>query len=592
MADLLAIISHDRAVPLASRALDDLTAAYESLRGPVPSTDAVALEWAAVRVVDRPQPATVGIAREGEGWTAWAGPLAAPELAGATPLDRLDGQFALVRLEPDGRTLRLATDPLGMKPLFVATAGGCTYASTSALVLARHLRLPPSRPGLEAFLRTGNQFGRQTPWEGAERMLPAQVLSFTPEGRESGLYWQPQIDPEVRRLDFDACADACAEQAATAIAARYRGERPWLDLTGGFDTRLLALLSQRAQLGFITNTSGPEDSEDVRLAREIAAAAGWPWTHLALPGDWAETLPRRIEEAVAWGDCHLDALPLTEVLQGHRRKAEQESMLFNGGGGEHYRDYPWGQELFAAGRSRTVNFDRLLAWRVLGPLDLSVFRQDPTATVAADLRAELEHRVEPFAATPNTFQCDLLYAFKATGHFGAYQSTAGAWIHMEIPFYLKSVFTTAISAAPRHRNYHRLMREMMRRLDPAIAAIQTETGGPAEPLGLRNLHRFAPYPWRRGRRFLSRLQGRVLGAGPSEAEATPLDSARAGLIAGLRGEGRLDPARMRSAALYDPVALERLLGDAVAHPTAVDWTTVGRVVTAELALEAVDAGLG
>ncbi|MBN9623051.1 MAG: hypothetical protein J0H06_08875, partial [Actinobacteria bacterium] len=144
MADLLAIIAHDRDRPSAADALERLTATYESLRGPVPERHTVATEWAAVQVVDRPTPATIGLREDGAGWTAWAGPLADPAAATA-PLGELDGQFSLTRLEADGETLRLATDPLGMKPLYVAESGGMTFASSSALVLSKHLRAAPSR---------------------------------------------------------------------------------------------------------------------------------------------------------------------------------------------------------------------------------------------------------------------------------------------------------------------------------------------------------------------------------------------------------------------------------------------------------------
>lgn len=588
MADLLAIISHDRSAPVA---VEELATAYESLRGPVTTRETIGSGWAEVCVLDRPRPATVGIGRRGEGWTAWAGSLPDPEAAPSTPLERLDGQFALVRLEDDGLTLRVAADPLGMKPLFVAEAAGRTCVSTSALVLAKHLGSAPSRPGLETFLRTGIQFGRTTPWEGVERLQPGEAVAFTPRGRERGVYWRPDVEAEVRRLPFEQCAEVCVRRSAAAIGERYGGERPWLDLTGGFDTRLLALLAQRGRVGFLANTVGEEDSEDVQLAREIAELRDWPWTRFGLAEDWRELLPARIEEAVAWGDCHLDALSLARVMQGHREKAETESMLLNGGGGEHFRDFPWAHELLAAGRSRKVDFDRLIAWRLLGPLDLTAFREDPTPAAKATLEAELRNRVEPFAGTPNTFQDDLLYALKSSGHFGAYQAAAGAWVHMEIPFYLPSVFATTISAAPRHRNFHRLMREMMRRLDPAVAAVQTETGGPAEPLGLGNLHRFAPYPWRRGKRFAARLRGRVLGAGGSPV-ASPVHLANAGLIGSLRAQGRLDPQRMRCGELFDPDRLGALLELAASEPAAVDWGLVGRLVTVELALEAAGAGLG
>jgi hypothetical protein len=587
--DLLAIISHDRGHNVDAGALERFRSDYEALRGAPRHLKAESADWAKVLLIDHSSPDQVGTEREGEGWTAWAGRIASPAKPADTPLAQLDGQFAMVRLEAGG-TLTVATDPLGMKPLFMATAQGRTYVSSSALVLARHLRLSPSRPGLEAFLRTGNQFGRDTPWQGVRRFLPAERLTFSPAGRESGQYWQPEVDPRIQSLSFDECADACIELSTVSVRARYKSERPWVDLTGGFDTRLLALLASRAGIEFATNTGGAADSEDAILARQIAATGGWQWTNFGLPRDWDEQLPQQIESAVAWGDCHLDALPLAEVLLGHRQKSETETTLLNGGGGEHFRDYPSGHELLRAGRSKSVSFDRLLAWRVLGPIDLSAFAVDPTPSVAAGLRQELQHRAAAFASAPNTFQNDVLYAFKSTGHFGAYQAVAGSCLHMELPFYSKQVFTGAISAPFRHRAYHRLMREMMFRLDPAIAAIATETGGPAEPLRPGNVHRFAAYPWRRGRRLAGRMRGRLF-ATQGDGAPSPQLRARGKLIASLRAEGRLDPAKMRSGSLYRPDPLEGLFARAAADPGGVDWNALGRIVTVELALQAVDASV-
>jgi hypothetical protein len=585
MADLLAIISHHRDRRLGPEDLARLTATHSELRGESRHGGTAGGAWAAVRVLDDVEPRAVGTEGEGESWVAWAGSLRGTALG--RPLEQLDGQFSLVGLDRQ-QTLTVATDPLGLKPLFVAEREDRTYVATSALVLARHLRLAPSRLGIETFLCTGNQLGRQTPWEGVERLGPGEALRFTASGRERSAYWQPRIDDELRGLGFSECADACIARAGAGLAAGFGGKPPWLDLTGGFDTRLLALLAAHAGLGFNANTSGEAADEDVAIARQLATTAGWPWTQIEPPADWGEQLPARLAAAVAWGDGHLDALPLSEVMAGHRRKAETAVALLNGGGGEHFRDYAWGHELLGAGRSGGVSIDRLIAWRILNPVDRSVFRADPAAAVSAGLREELEHRLAPFAAAPKTFQNDVAYAFKATGHFGAYQAVAGADLHMELPFYSRASFGCAISAAPRHRAYHRLMREMMFRLDPALAAVRTETGGPAEPLRPGNLHRFAAYPWRRGRRFAARVRGRLAPAG---GPPSPALLARGQAIAALRTEGRLDPARMRSAPLYDEQRLEALLAGAASEPGAADWNTVGRIVTVELALEAASASL-
>jgi asparagine synthase (glutamine-hydrolysing) len=593
LAELLAIISHDPRAVVEPEAIDRLAADHAALRGPQPRRLDAGDGRVRVRVLGRPTP-TWGVERDGAGWTAWAGSLQRRPATMTGPLSDLDGQFGLVRAASDG-TVEVATDALGMKPLFLAVRDDRTFVSTSALVLARHLGATPSRLGLESFLRSGLQFGRATQWEGIERLRPAEARRFAAAGGGAGesTYELPTTDPEVGALSLGETAELCIERATAELAERYAGERPWIDLTGGFDSRLLSLLTARAGIEPIANTVGGPEDEDVRIARRVALARGWGWQRIAPPADWPERLPEELASAVAWGDGHLDAVPLAGVLAGHREKAAVEGLLLNGGGGEEFREHPWGHELWKAGRTTEVGYDRFIGWRLLLPIDLSPLRADPTAAVAAAMREELEARARPFASHLNTFQDDLLYAFKMTGHSGAYQAAAGAYLDLEVPFYLRPILFNVISVAPRYRRLHRLMREMMVRLDPAVAALPTETGGPAEPPRLGNLLRFADYGTRRGARFANRVRARLPERGGQDLP--PPDErqiAAAALVARLRDEGRLDPASMRSAALYDPGRLDALFDRAAAHPSGVDWEAVGRIVTVEATLEAAGAGLG
>ncbi len=593
MAELLAIISHDPRAIVEPEAIDRLAADHEALRGPQPRRLDAGEGRVRVRVLGRPTP-TWGVEPDGTGWTAWAGSLQRRPATMTGALADLDGQFGLVRADAEGAVV-VATDALGMKPLFVAARDGRTFVSTSALVLGRHLGATPSRLGLESFLRSGMQFGRATQWEGIERLRPAEARRFPVADGDASVstYELPAPDPDVGALSLGAAAELCIERAAAELAGRYAGERPWVDLTGGFDSRLLSLLAAHAGIEPIANTVGGEDSEDVRIARRVALARGWGWQRIAPPADWPERLPGEMASAVAWGDGHLDAVPLTGVLAGHREKAAVESLLLNGGGGEEFREHPWGHELWKAGRTTEVGYDRFIHWRLLLPVDLSPLRADPTVAVAAAMREELEARARPFAAHLNIFQDDLLYAFKMTGHSGAYQAAAGAYLDLEVPFYLRPILLNVISVAPRYRRLHRLMREMIARLDPVVAALPTETGGPAEPLRPGNLLRFAEYGTRRAARFANRVGARLPDRGGRELP--PPDErqvAAATLVARLRDEGRLDPDSMRSAALYEPGRLAALLARAVSHPSGVDWDAVGRIVTVEATLEAAGAGLG
>jgi hypothetical protein len=279
------------------------------------------------------------------------------------------------------------------------------------------------------------------------------------------------------------------------------------------------------------------------------------------------------------------------VLWEHQQLAKTHSRLLSAGGGEHFQYYPYQTEFFRAGRSTSVNFDNWVRMRLLQPVDTSVLAGDPVPEVRADFRDRMMAWVEPFSDELNTAQLDILYAYKSTGHFGAYQSADAAFLPAQLPFYSKRIFGAAHSASHKHRNGHRLMREMIQRLDPAAAAIATTKGGPGAPLGLRNSYRFAPYLGRLGRKAVTKLATRYLGK-PLFAPTTSfpwLSAANARVLETLGGDV-LDPQAMRSRALYEPQALARFLADAPKR----DFTghdLLGRIITVELGLRSADAEL-
>jgi hypothetical protein len=590
MADLLAVVSHDAERPVATGEMEALVAARVRLRGePRTRHDKGTGPVRATVLGDHPE-AQLGIVGDDADWVAWAGPIA-PEPHPRTALGESRGQFATVRRH-DGETV-IATDPLGMKPAFVAERDGITFFSTSALALADHLGAAPSASGIGRFLRCGLLFGAETLWQGIERLTPGTSITFGNGAPRRRTYWQPPYDESIAHLPLEATAAAWIERNQTTYKP-FRDRSPWADLTGGFDTRTATLLARRFGVTFTANTSGEDGEEDVVISERIAATAGWPWRQIALPVDFPDRIGDLVDAAVGWGDGHLDVLMLAEVLLGHREKAAHSRLLLNGGGGEHLRDFPWAHEFFAAGRTRRFNYDRLIAWRLLGPADLSLFRSDPTAEVSAQLREAVRARLEPFAAAPNTFQGDLAFALRATGHFGAHQAAAGGQLEMTLPFYDRDPFVAAISTPPGQRRLHRLMRQIIFQLDPKIAALPTDTGGPAEPIRIGNLPSFAAYPWRRGVKFGARLRGRLspLSTRPEAGGGAELRrTARSSFLAGLIADGRIDTNALRCAGIVDPQRAHEVLATGATRPADADWATIGRLLTVELALAAVRQSL-
>jgi hypothetical protein len=226
-------------------------------------------------------------------------------------------------------------------------------------------------------------------------------------------------------------------------------------------------------------------------------------------------------------------------------------------------------------------------------MNTGLFAADPTQAVRDDFEKRMSSWAEPYADEPNTTQLDVMYAYKMTGHFGAYLSADGGFLDSELPFYFKPIFGAAFSSQQDHRDSHKLMRHMMWRLDPRLASISTTTGGPAVPWRPRNLHRFAPYYGQIAVKAMNKISQRALGRPLVRGGAQDFycdAAARRAVLRSVAGGGELQAADLRSASLFDPRELDDLLRRA-SEPGFEETAILGRVLTVELALRALDAGL-
>jgi asparagine synthetase B (glutamine-hydrolysing) len=576
----IAADGHDDMVERAE--LDRFIAAHNDVHGPC-AHDVLEAGARGLVAAFRDGAAT-GVERREGGWKAWVG--RAYGAGGALRPEQLDGQFLLIAGDPSGE-VRVANDPLGMFPAFVARRAGRTYVATSLLALARHLGASPSVSGIAAYLHTGSQWGRPTVWEGIERLDPATWIVFDEKGRRETRYWSAGVDPQINAMPMSKAVDRCIDVAEDVLARRLRGvPHPWIDLTGGFDSRLLALLLTRIGVSFEGNTVGRDGDADVVIAAKLATMAGWRWRRYELPPDWPAMAPRFAEEALGAGNGHLDALQLGEVLWANGEKASVRTHLLSGGGGETYRSYAWAQEFWRAGRSRSVNMDNWIDMRILSPVDRGLFARDFLPELRADFAQRMRRHAASYVDLPNTTQLEVMYAYKVTGHFGAYAAASSHRLEVELPYYWRDIYESAFSVRAVYRNWNRFQRAMITRLDRRAAALPTERGGPAESWRPWNLHRFAPYFERQFRGVVPKISQRVIGRRLMAEHRSLPERAAAGRRAVLE-HFALDPSSMRSGALYDASALRRLLADA-RDPGFDRWPIVGRIATVEASLRVVD----
>jgi hypothetical protein len=178
-----------------------------------------------------------------------------------------------------------------------------------------------------------------------------------------------------------------------------------------------------------------------------------------------------------------------------------------------------------------------------------------------------------------------------TGHFGIYRSADGRSLRAQVPMYNKPVYNASISARHRWRRGHRLERHMIWRLDPRVAAVETDSGGPAAPWRPTNLHRFAPYYTQLARKVTNKLTYKYLG----RPMLTPVEKgswwcppdARRAVVLDVLGSAR----DLRCAPLFDDRRLRELIRAAKDDGDFTATTLLGRILAVELALRHADAAV-
>ncbi len=189
---------------------------------------------------------------------------------------RLNGIFALALWELPTRTLTLARDACGVKPLLWqrrpdgSVAFGSELSAFEAAGLAGRDRL--CREGLRSYALWGAVAAPHTLLEGVE-VFPAGRWARWHDGRWSDGAICPDIDGDGER--------PLAALLAEAVARQSIGDRPvGVFLSGGLDSGLLAALLARQQPGRVRSLA--IGFRDLPGAVDEAAAAAATAAHLGL----------------------------------------------------------------------------------------------------------------------------------------------------------------------------------------------------------------------------------------------------------------------------------------------------------------------
>jgi hypothetical protein len=480
------------------------------------------------------------------------------------------GVYCLLVHDGLARHWQIAVDNSSMYKVFYDSR----HVSTGFLELLEARRTGAkgiSAERIVEFLAHGAVYGAPTLATDVRKLRSDEIIQLPAAG---GLELRPKLLPSTA-----GDADEVVGRHFSDLARSLAGRRLSADVTGGFDTRLIACLLKHVGLEFEAAISGRPEAEDVVIARSVAEVLG---ASFRLTPHNVANLEDELQTVFRAGDG------LTDLRRFHRdwqnacaRRSRGMDVMTHGGGGAHFKDFFCYQDFPFYG-SQTTNFPRYYSLRIT---PVNIARSNLTAK-AAEIYSELKQQtIEKFETlrqrTNNQSYDEIAFNLRAPEFYGQYFSN---YINMGLdviaPFLDYRSAKSGIDLSPWARFFSAWHRKLITKHCPALVALPTTEGYNASAAMKdlpRNLTGFiGTQTLRVAKKASQRLVGRSMflsmGAATVDVE---------GFLDILRGTRRFMNA-------LDRLKAAEILASGLAAGEVAD-IHVGRILTAGMLLEHLDS---
>ncbi len=503
------------------------------------------------------------------------------ELGPARISQELEGFFVIVFCDSPKRELFVITDVTGSRHCFIRTIGDCVALSTSSLLLAGLSDVTPDGLGCEEFLRTGAIYEDRTLFREVKKLAPATVFRFA-DGmqKESVPYWRlVDLDPDA--LDGDRAVEELSGKLVSAVRRVCDVySNPVCDLTGGYDSRSIVAAFLSADLAFETTVTGAKENSDVVVSKRLSSLMGVRHWHFE---PRPEVSFNQLRKTLQLTDGEYDLVEYARIQSIHDQLSAMFGVSVNGSYGEIARGYCWWELLFPkTGKREQIDPYKLAAKRcAVDPCSPQLFPPGPALNLVEHFAVIINRANRGLDGWPNTAQMDHAYLMMRMQRWQGRiaSSTDQIWPCIS-PYLFRSVLDTALQTSVRTRKHSKLVRRLIARLQPTLAAYPPGQGNRASTMAVGILPRFVPSMWDQARKSWSKGSGRLFGRNSSLSE---WEAERLRLWNDQQVQEMLTPARMRLNRLIDEFRLQGFLDSSRQAHFAYDhqWR---RLLSVEMAL--------
>jgi asparagine synthase (glutamine-hydrolysing) len=190
-------------------------------------------------------------------------------------IEKLNGMFAFAIWDARARTLLLARDRVGKKPMYYYRSGTfIAFASElKALVAGGGCPDALDAEALDCYFSFGYIPAPKTIYRGVKKLRAARTLAITAHGESERQYWKLAVG-EPRSMSLAAATDEFEALLDEAVRCRLMSEVPLgAFLSGGLDSSLVvSSMAKVSGRSVITNSIGFDDQEYNELGAAGAIA--------------------------------------------------------------------------------------------------------------------------------------------------------------------------------------------------------------------------------------------------------------------------------------------------------------------------------
>lgn len=271
------------------------------------------------------------------------------ELEGIGFVKRLRGMFAFGLYDVKTKTLHLARDASGIKPLYVTKIGGKPHFASEMRALMSAMKTKPALnlQSLSAYVKLQYVPGPSTMCEGIESLPPGTIVSYR-DGKETRQSFLPD-EPGVRVGSRPEFSNGFPDVMQRAVEDHMIADRPiGIFLSGGMDSSIvlhhMAKASAKPVKTFTVRFDATESEDaarfnmDADLAKQTASHYGTDHEELLLTAKNYREMYRDCARALDLPNA--DSVSVAQFALARMAKKKVDVVLCGAGGDELFGGYP------------------------------------------------------------------------------------------------------------------------------------------------------------------------------------------------------------------------------------------------------------